>query len=140
MPPPTTDPTIAPNTSYVYRVRAQNAAGSSAYSNEAPVTTPDAPAVLVKDLNITSPSSNPQQFVAVNGKTFFVDDDGSSLNEQLWVSDGTDAGTIRLTTDMKPTRLTRVGNVVFFTNDVPSGSSLDGQLGRPTARWPAPFW
>ena len=33
---------------------------------------------------------------------------------ELWVSDGTTAGTIRLTTDMKPTRLTRVGNVVFF--------------------------
>lgn len=39
------DNSVAPATSYVYRIRASNSVGSSGYSNEAPVSVPAIPAV-----------------------------------------------------------------------------------------------
>jgi ELWxxDGT repeat protein len=53
---------------------------------------------LVKDIN-TAPapaSSSPADFITVNGVTFFTADDGDTGRE-LWRTDGTAAGTYRLT-------------------------------------------
>jgi titin len=50
------DVTLSANTSYVYRVRAINAGGSSAYGAEATTTTPNAPPVAPSTLTVTDAS------------------------------------------------------------------------------------
>ena len=52
-------------------------------------------ALLVRDINPGEAASLPHSFVDLNGKLVFLADDGSFGN-QVWASDGTPAGTIRL--------------------------------------------
>jgi ELWxxDGT repeat protein len=76
-------------------------------------------AALVADINPGSSASSPSSLAMLNGKLFFAADgaDGS----ELWVSDGTPAGT-SLLKDINtvkggssyPEHLTRVGNLLFF--------------------------
>ena len=75
-------------------------------------------------------SSYPYQFTAVGNRVFFVADDGTHSNE-LWVSDGTDAGTqlvrdISTTTDNSatPRYLTASAGNLFFSGDDGSGREL----------------
>ena len=70
----------------------------------------------------SSGSSRPRNFVVVNNKLFFIADDGTR-GEELWISDGTAAGT-RLVKDINPgasdSRIhfpTKVGNKLFFVAD-----------------------
>ena len=72
---------------------------------------------LVKDINTLWPaganSSSPQNFVELPGRTLFV---ASSLGHQLWVTDGTTAGTRKLADADLGTYPTirRVGNIALF--------------------------
>lgn len=82
-----TDATAQPETQYVYRVRATNGAGESAWSNEETVTTPEAPAVDVK-INFQLSSNTPP--------AGYLPDDGSpygARNGQSygWSGNNTDA-------------------------------------------------
>jgi ELWxxDGT repeat protein len=45
-------------------------------------------------------SSRPQDLVAINNTLFFSAYDGTGANRQLWKSDGTEAGTVKLTTQV----------------------------------------
>ncbi|KAA9340027.1 ELWxxDGT repeat protein [Adhaeribacter soli] len=58
--------------------------------------------VLVKDINTTSffSDSDPGSFIEYNGKTYFSADDGIN-GEELWVTDGTTAGTM-MVKDVNP--------------------------------------
>jgi hypothetical protein len=47
----------------------------------------------VKDIQSGIGSSNPEGFTVFNGKLFFTADDGSDSGRELWISDGTTAGT-----------------------------------------------
>jgi ELWxxDGT repeat protein len=77
---------------------------------------------LLKDIHQTN-SSEPGQFVVVGAKTYFIADDGVHGRE-LWVSDGTVAGT-RMVKDIRPgvedafiARLTEFnGKVAFSASD-----------------------
>jgi ELWxxDGT repeat protein len=89
--------------------------------------------VLVKDINTTSIGgftigSDPENLTNVNGKLFFTADanfDGgaSAVNRELWVSDGTTAGTymvkdIHPSGSASPTNLiAKDGLCYFFAND-----------------------
>src|SRR5262245_655292 len=53
-------------------------------------------ASLLKDINTDTFDSTPQQLRADGDRVFFVADDGLH-GKQVWVSDGTAAGTVRLT-------------------------------------------
>ncbi|MGB3535532.1 MAG: ELWxxDGT repeat protein [Microcoleaceae cyanobacterium] len=76
---------------------------------------------LVKDI-YPNGDSNPDYLTAVGDKVFFRASDGSN-GKELWVSDGTEAGT-RLVKDIwggsntsDPDYLTAVGDKVFFSAD-----------------------
>jgi ELWxxDGT repeat protein len=86
-------------------------------------------ATLVKEVNPSSTNgSHPRGLVVANNKLFFVADDGTN-GEQLWVSDGTNAGTTSLKQASNPkdalkqSSLAVVGQQVFF-------AALDGTKGR----------
>jgi ELWxxDGT repeat protein len=83
--------------------------------------------VRVKNINANMSgnlSSEPEQFTLVNGTLFFIANDGVS-GKELWKSDGTEGGTIRVkdinpATDHytgKPGYLTAVGGVLYFSGD-----------------------
>ena len=85
---------------------------------EPPVGSPPVTAALVADLSPGTESSVPGNLLAVDGKVFFVanpvlDVDG----EELWVSDGTEAGTFYMAPEHSELRvLTRLGNKAVFRN------------------------
>ena len=70
---------------------------------------------LVKDL-FPGDDANLQSLTLVGNKLFFTADDGTG--EQLWVTDGTTANTIRLTSNNlkngSATQLTALGNTLYF--------------------------
>jgi ELWxxDGT repeat protein len=80
--------------------------------------------VLVKDINLSGGSSNPNGFVAVGSMLYFKADDGVN-GEELWQSDGTDEGTVMVkninTTEEVGsgiTYMTALGpKLIFFAND-----------------------
>jgi ELWxxDGT repeat protein/VCBS repeat-containing protein len=75
--------------------------------------------VLVKDVFSGSASSNPIDFVNVNGELFFTV--GFSA---LWKSDGTGEGTVQVK-NVFPSDLTNVNGMLFFrANDVQYGEEL----------------
>lgn len=53
----------------------------------------DAGTVMVKDINVGTLSSSPQNIININGVLFFEATDGIN-GKELWKSDGTEAGTI----------------------------------------------
>src|SRR5262249_33454143 len=89
-------------------------------------------AVLVKDINTMGGdffSSNPNQFVAFQGLTYFVADDGA-VGPQIWRTDGTAIGTKRVSDQspgfFNPQDLTVAGNTLFFeaTDPLVNGTQL----------------
>lgn len=87
---------------------------------------------LVKDINPYAPpdSSNPQQLTAVGNTLFFVAED-QTHGQELWKTDGTEAGTL-LVKDIcpgvngsSPSNFTRIGSVLYFSaNDGTNGIEL----------------
>jgi ELWxxDGT repeat protein len=51
--------------------------------------------VVVKDIRAGEEASSPRDFTMASDQLFFIADDGS-FNDQLWVSDGTEGGTLKL--------------------------------------------
>jgi ELWxxDGT repeat protein len=92
---------------------------------------------LVKDIRPGVATSNPRRLVAAGDKLFFTADDGVHGRE-LWVSDGTAAGTV-LVKDIwpgsigsAPDQLLAFGDVVYFAaNDGRSGNELWVSDGTP---------
>jgi len=93
--------------------------------------------VLVKDIftgtatNGTPNSSNIQYFTAYKGKVYFRARTGATSNNELWVTDGTAAGTIMVkdiragTTGGNPLYLTVFGSYLYFTaNNGTNGNEL----------------
>ena len=76
----------------------------------------------MKDIRPGAYGSTPYELTAVGTKIFFSADDGAAGRE-LWASDGTDAGTVRVadiaagSDDSYPTELTAVGSTLFFSAD-----------------------
>lgn len=90
----------------------------------------EAGTTLVKDINPDvysyyysdeGISSRPEQLTAVGDQVFFTADDGDN-GEELWLTDGTEAGT-QLVKNISPSyydspsQLTAVGSTLFFTAD-----------------------
>ncbi|MDX1964372.1 MAG: fibronectin type III domain-containing protein, partial [Pirellulales bacterium] len=77
---------------------------------------------LVKDINQDFYSSTPGLLVDVGGTLYFVAEDGIS-GQELWKSDGTEAGTVLVkdiwpgTQSSSPFYLTNVGGTLFFSAD-----------------------
>ena len=57
--------------------------------------------VLVKDVNPSTASSFPHEFADVGGTLFYTVAESGSLHDDLWKSDGTEAGTV-LVKDIYP--------------------------------------
>jgi ELWxxDGT repeat protein len=80
---------------------------------------------LVREINSTSAavSSEPQQITEVGGLVFFTASTSTTSNE-LWKSDGTEAGTVHVK-DISPGILTNVNGTLYFTaNDGIAGEEL----------------
>lgn len=105
---------------------------------------------LVKDINTTSVGgftipSNPENLTNINGTLFFTADadfDGGAnpVNRELWVSDGTNAGT-KMVLDINPGGSSNPSNLVekdglcYFLADDGTGTALwrsDGTAGNTT--------
>jgi ELWxxDGT repeat protein len=90
---------------------------------------------LVKDINVGSPSSSPLGGVDVNGTLFFsaFDDSGGT---ELWKSDGTAAGTVRVKDiwpgpeSSSPSDLTNVDGTLFFVAASGNNHSTSGMVSR----------
>src|SRR3954452_17574863 len=86
---------------------------------------------LVKDINPATDGSSPPDAVDVNGTLYFAASENGSGHENLWKSDGTPAGTVRVK-DFNPstpgaystlTLLTAVNDRLFFTAPDPDGTN-----------------
>jgi ELWxxDGT repeat protein len=80
-------------------------------------------ATLVKDLNLSTPGSNPSQITDVNGTAFFTAEHvegGVPSGTALWRSDGTAAGTT-FVRKIQASSLTNVGGTLFFVGDDGTG-------------------
>ena len=77
-------------------------------------------AISCYDINPGPASSNPNSFSTIGTKTYFSADDGVS-GEELWVSDGSEDGTYRLTDinegskDSSPRSITESGGAIYFS-------------------------
>lgn len=109
------------------------AAGSAGYGTELWVSDGTAAGTkLVKDVNPTQSdplfgggftyprSSHPQQFTLVGSTVFFAADDGEH-GQELWATDGTEAGT-KMVKDLSP----GVGSPWYELTGQPSGSQISG--------------
>lgn len=77
---------------------------------------------VVSDILPGADNSSVEQVTAVGGTTFFVATNNSNGERELWMSDGTAAGTrqvadINATGASYPTNLTAVGDRLYFTAD-----------------------
>ena len=78
--------------------------------------------VLVKEMSIGTWGSDPRDYEDVGGTVFFVASDNSFAHDELWKTDGTPAGTVRvkdfgaLTWEgVQLSDLTAVGGRLFFS-------------------------
>ena len=86
--------------------------------------------VLVKDINPGSDDSSPGELAELNGKLYFSADDGEN-GDELWVSDGTTAGT-QLVADINsgsgysfPFDLTELNGKLYFSADDRGGTGRE---------------
>ena len=85
---------------------------------------------LPRDVNAVSPSAATAHLTDVGGTLFFTTDDGAS-GQELWKTDGTEAGTV-LVKDIRPGSAASVpnsllnlnGTLLFAANDGASGAEL----------------
>jgi ELWxxDGT repeat protein len=85
---------------------------------------------ILKDIRPGSIGSFPRSFTRIGSTLYFVADDGTTGYE-LWKSDGTSAGTVRVkdispgSVGSYPSELTNVGGTLYFrANDGTAGSEL----------------
>ena len=83
---------------------------------------------LIKDIEPTGFSSRPMYFVAFRGAVYFAAT--SRGDREIWVTDGTPAGTRRLTDinrngSSNPAHLTRIGDRIYFSADSGSGEGVE---------------
>ena len=71
---------------------------------------------IVKDINSGSESSNPAELTLVNNSLYFTAYDSTTSATELFQSDGTNMGTIILSSDDdNPELLTAIGDTLFFS-------------------------
>lgn len=77
---------------------------------------------LIKDIWLTSGSSNPKDLIAFNNKIYFTANNGN-LGREIWQTDGTGVGTslyldvITGTTGSNPDQLNTMGTILTFVAD-----------------------
>ena len=95
---------------------------------------------LVKDINPLTGSSNPSNSIAIGTTLYFTANDGVS-GVELWKSDGTAAGTVRVkdirsgTSSSSPDLLTNVSGTLFLSRMTVRAAM---RFGRATALLPGP--
>ncbi len=90
--------------------------------------------ILLRDINPRAQGPKPDQFVAVNGTLFFV-----SNGQELWKSDGTEAGTVRVRTLTESggiQHLTAAGGAVFFLHGLSLWKSDGTEAGTVVVKTP----
>ena len=78
--------------------------------------------VMVRDVRAGAPSASPGMLANVNGTLLFTATDDATTARKLYRSNGTAAGTTRVTTmpalpRQSPAQMTVVGNTLFFTHE-----------------------
>lgn len=71
---------------------------------------------IVKNINVAGGTgSDPDELTVYNGKLYFTADNGIN-GRQLWVSDGTEAGTTIIT--INPTGTSDISNLIVYNNEI----------------------
>ena len=103
--------------------------------------------VLVKELSLGTRASNPYEYEEVGGTVFFIASENPFTHDDLWKSDGTPAGTVRVKEFGPPTRpddrlrdLTAMGGRLYFSApDVKAAHRKATELGAQTVFEPQDF-
>lgn len=83
---------------------------------------------VIKNINPnTAQGSSPDNLVAYNGKLYFTADDGTN-GRQLWVSDGTDAGTTMITINSSGT--SDISGLTLFNNELYFAATASSSIGQ----------
>ena len=107
------DTSVQPLSSYAYEVVATDAAGDSPPSNEASITTLDAPARVVNTA-AGDGNSDPHDFVQMGSAVYFVASDAAGT-QRVFRTDGTATGTLPITNELSTiSNLTASGSVLYF--------------------------
>jgi len=93
--------------------------------------------VMVKDINVGTDSTLIDDMIAYNGKLYFTAYNVTDFKVNLWVSDGTTAGTTMIT--INPSGDSDVSSIVLFNNELYFGADDGSGIGTELYAYHDPF-
>ena len=93
--------------------------------------------VMVKDITVGTDSTLIDDMIVYNGKLYFTAYNVTDFKVNLWVSDGTTAGTTMIT--INPSGDSDVSSIVFFNNELYFGADDGSGIGTELYAYRDPF-
>lgn len=93
--------------------------------------------VMVKDITVGTGSTIISDMIEYNGKLYFTAYNVTDFNSNLWVSDGTTAGTTMIT--INPSGDSDVSNIVLYNNELYFGANDGSGIGTELYSYRDPF-
>ncbi|MBK8601418.1 MAG: T9SS type A sorting domain-containing protein [Flavobacterium sp.] len=93
--------------------------------------------VMVKDITVGTGSTIISDMIEYNGKLYFTAYNVTDFNSNLWVSDGTTAGTTMIT--INPSGDSDVSNIILYNNELYFGANDGSGIGTELYSYRDPF-